>query len=339
MPSHDALNSRGSLRGAWIACWDNMEACGFTDIDKEVVLAKFLYREENRLLVQGKGQFDDPLAWIQALEQAKEGEQRDYAELTEKHGYPDTSSLPPQEAHFARLAFLMTKYPDADWDLLMEGQESAMDRKPSPMPVPQVTVQGIERTKKRFLALRNQRAELIASGENPELLTSVIQAMGRNRSSLERWGISIADLIASGASDVAVMPSAAGSVSNALEDNRAEELPVVQGEGNKEEPETPTSTTSAPAEPKTTMTAKEVSDRIGMTYQTAIRMLASGELPYGKRVGRNWIVAREPFLSWIDSNDDTVRELSAPRERKKPQPKATEPTQPRAMRHGRNATF
>lgn len=309
MPSHDALNS-GSLRDAWIACWDNMEACGFTDIDKEVVLAKFLYREESRLLVQGKGQFDDPMAWIQALEQSKEAEQRNYAELTEKHGYPDTSSLPPQEAHFARLAFLMTKYPMADWDLLMADQEAAMDRKPSPLPVPQVTMQGIEKTKKRFLALRAQRAELIASGENPELLTSVVQAMGRNRSSLEQWGISIADLIASGSSDDAVMPSAAGSGSNASEGICVEELPVVQGEGNKDEPETPTSNLSAPAEePGLTITAREAAKVVGIAYTTMLTELGSGRFPFANMVGNQWRISRKGLHDWLEGHRSDVEAL------------------------------
>jgi excisionase family DNA binding protein len=276
-----------------------MEAHGFTDIDRDVVMARFLYREENRILVHGKGQFDDPVQWIQALERAKEAEQQNYADLTLNHGYPDTSSLSPREAHFARLSFLMTKYPQADWDLLMEDQESAMDRKPSPMPVAQVTVQGIEKTKKRFLALRTQRAELMTSGENPELLTSVVQAMGRNRKSLERWGISVADLIAGGSSsidssaeDVVIVPMA-GTVSNGSEDPGYKGLPVVVDREGMSVP------AGIPESKRKTISPREVADIMGIAYKTVLQHLESGQIPHGIKVGNRWVVQEAQFEQWF----------------------------------------
>lgn len=292
MPS-DTSRQSTPYRDAWVACWDNMEAHRFTDIDRDVVMARFLYREENRLLVHGKGQFDDPMQWLQALEHAKEAEQQNYAELTEKHGYPDTSSMSPREAHFARLSFLMTKYPQADWDLLMEGQEDAMDRKPSPMPVAQVTVQGIEKTKKRFLALRAQRAELVASGENPELLTSVVQAMGRNRKSLEQWGISVADLIASGSSEDVSMSTMSGSVGTGVESGGSQGVPVV---AEREEVSVPA---SIPGSKRKTLSPREVADIMGIAYKTVLQHLESGQIPHGIKVGNRWVVQQSQFEQWF----------------------------------------
>jgi excisionase family DNA binding protein len=324
-----------------------MEAMGFTETDATVVMAKFVYTAENRILGAGGGKYPDPQSWMQAIERAKADEAMHAADLTENHGYPDTTGKSPREAHFARLAFLMGKYPDADWDLLMEDQDRAMERRPAtmgPRVSPPVTVQMIEDAKQRFLGYREQRQELITSGDNPELLMGVIDSMAWKRRELEGYGVDITALIASDAGTAS--PVFGGSVVSAGVSPSVLKPAGDQGDSVEqvsvdEEPEQELSKPSdAPAFiPAATMTAKEVSERIGMTYQTVIRLLASGELPYGKKVGRNWIVARESFLAWIESNDDTVRELSEPKERKKPQPKVQEQVLPRTIRHGRNAIF
>jgi excisionase family DNA binding protein len=322
-----------------------MEAQGFTETDAAVVMSKFFYTAENRILGSGGGRFPDPQSWMKAIERTKADDNAYAADLTANHGYPDTSGKSPREAHFARLAFLMGKYPNADWDLLMEDQDRAMERRPAtmgPRPSPPVTVQMIEDAKQRFLGYREQRQELIASGDNPDLLMGIIDSMAWKRRELEGYGVDIAALIASdaGSDSPASYGSGASSVvSPSVLKPAGDQGDSLVGLSVPEEPKV-SSPSDAPAfVPAATMTAKEVSERIGMTYQTVIRLLASGDLPYGKKVGRNWIVARESFLSWLSSNDDTVRELSTPKERKKPEPKPKEPAEPRVRRHGRSAMF
>lgn len=289
MPSSSA-SEPGSYLSEWKACWDEMEAHRFTDTDRNVVLAKFLYRTENVVLVHGKGQYDDPLLWMQALEKARGTELEEHKALTEEHGYPDTSSMTLQEGHFARLSFLMRKYPEADWDLLMDNQETAMERKPTATKVPETTVQGIEKTKKRFLALREQRTQLMRSGENPELLTSVVSAMGRARLLLERRGVSTTELIQSsgttrkpdGTDDTEKPEVVLENIKSAAP--QASELSVVAGN---------------PDVKRKTLTPREVADIMGIAYKTVLQHLESGQIPHGIKVGNRWVVQQSQFEEWF----------------------------------------
>lgn len=286
----------------------HLEHVGMSPEESDVVLAPFSYREVNTL--RG-GQFDNPEDWANAIRDAQEREQEHYARLTEM-GFPDTSGMTARDGHMARIVHLMTKYPKADWDLLLTGQEEAMERKGSlgPRPSPPITLQYIEKQKERFLARQDQRDELVADGDQDGLLSAVIRSWMRLRDFLERHGVDTQDLKNTAQQSLHrdVPKAVAGKSLETVSIHSTYVDPSAQPD-HQDRAEVGTAGAEEPA--PDTMTAREVSTRVGLTYQTVIRCLASGSIPFGKKVGRNWIVARQPFLDWLASNGDSVRSMSA----------------------------
>lgn len=317
---------------------DHMEQQGFDDIDRDVVMAPFSYREINTM---NGSQFSSPEKWSQAITTALEKEQQDYAQLTSM-GYPDTTGMSPRDGHMARIAYLMTKYPQADWDLLLSGQEEAMSRKGSlaPRASPPVTVQEIHKQKIRYLARQDQRDELIANGDKDGMLVGVTRSWLRVRGFLERHGVDCEELKRTrGSLEYYGLPLADDAFRSTDVDTANTVDPVQSDNTAGGDDDAPAAAEPQPATPPDTMTAREVSQRVNLTYQTVIRALASGDLPYGKKVGRNWICARQPFLDWLASNDDTVRSMSSQageRPGRKPTP---EPQRPPSSTRGRMPSF
>lgn len=289
---------------------DHLEVVGMTNEETDVVMAPHSYREVNR--IRG-GSFNSPEDWAEAIRDAQEREQEYYAHLTEL-GFPDTAGMSPRDGHMTRIAYLMTKYPQADWDLLLTGQEEAMEWKPSPRPKPvPVTIQYIEKQKLRFLGRLLHRDELVRDGDKDGTLPLVLRSYLRIKEFLERHGVDTQELAKSKHTLEYFNHPLIDSIPKSTPvDASADEGKTVEG---TEQSSSVIEEDISPAEPASedplTMTAREASTLLGLTYQTVIRCLANGDLPYGKKVGRNWIITREPFMAWLDSNTDTVRSMTS----------------------------
>lgn len=289
---------------------EHLEAVGMTEEEIDVVVAPHTYREVHR--IRG-GSFDSPEDWAEAIRDAQEREQEQYARLTGL-GFPDTSDMSVRDGHLARISHLMVKYPQADWDMLLAGQEEAMERKGNagPRPSPPVTVQYIEQQKIRFLGRLLHRDELMRDGDKDGMLPMVVRSYLKVKEFLERHGVDTQELAKSKNTVEYFNHPLADSTRNST----AVDAPAGEPKTVEAVEQTPSIEEAKPAkEPSVadplTMTAREASKLLGLTYQTVIRCLASGDLPYGKKVGRYWLITREPFMAWLDSNTDTVRSMTA----------------------------
>lgn len=91
-----------------------------------------------------------------------------------------------QQGHFARLAHLMKEYPEADWKLLMQRQDTAMERKPSTPVARSLTIQDIERDKAIYLAQIAERYRILMEGEDSAVapLSHVLRTIQRKERQL-----------------------------------------------------------------------------------------------------------------------------------------------------------
>lgn len=274
-------------------------------------------------------QAKSPQEWMLAIQLAEQEEQKHFESLTTDHGYPDTTGMDWRQAHHARLQHLMTKYPKADWVLLQHGQFDGWDRKPKEAtPPPPVTVQRIETIKRRYVANSQQLKELLANDENNDT-----EGIAELRRLLPQWGRFL--------TRHGVDPASLLQESSEPEEQASEQMVEQvseQAASTSVEREPASTEGQASASGKLTLSPTEVSKIVGLHYQTVIKYLATGELPFGKKTGGKWTVAREPFLGWLHANDDAVRELAAPKPRAVSKTKATEPTNATFI-HGRRASF
>ena len=214
----------------------------------------------------------DPYEWVKAIEHEKQERRDYYSRLVTEHGHPDTSCMSRERGYIVRLSFLMAKYPNSDWDMLLADPVSAR-KQPATESKP------------------NRPAAIVRKQVPEELPKPVAQVASEDETT------------------AATENETSGRASA---DENTAPLPL-------------------------NMDVKEVAKVIGMTEQTVRRFMAEGALPYAKKLRRNWVVPREPFMEWFKGNDDAVRALSEPKPRPKRTPKEPEPT--RVHRHGRSASF
>jgi excisionase family DNA binding protein len=162
-----------------------------------------------------------------------------------------------------------------------------------PRPAPPVTVQAIEDAKERFLGYREQTQELIASGDNPDLLMGIIDSMAWKRRELEGYGVDIAELIASDAGSVS--PVSNGSGASAVVSPSVLKPAGVQGDSlvGVSVP------AGIPESKRKTLSPREVSEIMGIAYKTVLQHLESGQIPHGIKVGNRWVVQQEQFEQWF----------------------------------------
>lgn len=250
--------------------------------DKEVILeGKADNFSVDRFYRQTDSAVVDPFEWVRAIEQEQQERRDYYARLITNHNYPDTSNMSPERAQITNLSFLMAKYPDSDWDVLLTDSvrvSNESSRMPKPAQPPVIIPKQVPKELPRDLP--------------EERLKPVEQVASAN----------------------------------------VTEITVIGNESSE-----PVSDDVNQEKPSPNMDVKEVAKIIGMTEQTTRRFMTEGALPYAKKLRRNWVVPREPFMEWFKGNDDTVRTLSEPKPRPKRTPKEPEPA--RVHRHGRSASF
>lgn len=238
--------------------------------DKEVILeGKADNFSVDRFYRQTDSAVVDPFEWVRAIEQEQQERRDYYTRLITDHNYPDTSNMSPERAQITNLSYLMAKYPDSDWDMLLTDSV---------------------RVSNESTVLKPTRPAAFVPKELPkEPPESSIQVATTHVTLIgDESGEPVSDDVNTG-------------------------------------------------RPSPNMDVKEVAQVIGMTEQTVRRFMAEGALPYAKKLRRNWVVPREPFMEWFKGNDDTVRTLSEPKPRPKRTPKEPEPA--RVHRHGRSASF
>lgn len=246
--------------------------------DKEVILeGKADNFSVDRFYRQTDSAVVDPFEWVRAIEQEQQERRDYYTRLITDHNYPDTSNMSPERAQITNLSFLMAKYPDSDWDMLLTDSV---------------------RVSNESTVLKPTRPAAFVPKEHPQELPK------EHPEELPESATEVAP------TDVTLIGDESGE--------------PVSADVNQEKP-------------SPNMDVKEVAQIIGMTEQTVRRFMAEGALPYAKKLRRNWVVPRGPFMEWFKGNDDSVRALSEPKPRPKRTPKEPEPA--RVHRHGRSASF
>lgn len=303
---------------------DEVERVGFADEEQKVVLAPLTLREVKVIEADGS-KFLSPREWMTAIEDAHERERQFYRILHEAHGFPDTSTMEPAQGHYARLTHLMSKYPEANWDLLMQQQDTAMSRKPTPARPMKITVQVIERNQLIFLNLAADKKHLMNERRFEEVAT-VSRTMERKRRTLLDYGIDPDALLTEYADEVERMVvERANEV--AVEDRQPL---VLRGQGlfdaSEEKPVPDASTSdeqgseaadiavpslapesvpvSVPEQPESVSGAavigvNEMAQRLGRSAGTVREYLQQNKIPGAIQTGGRWTVNRDAFEEWL----------------------------------------
>lgn len=187
MPSRYDKNNPASIVNLYSDFWDEMEAQGFSEVDRDFVMGATNFRPSNS--VRASKKFANPEAWQMAIRQAEALEALELEKLTTDHGYPDCQGLSWKEAHQVRLNFLGEKYPRANWALLLTGQFEREHRLPREPKVAPITIQFIEHKQKFVLAQTRQIAELEVYGGNPDFLAKMKDRNAQRSEHLEELGI------------------------------------------------------------------------------------------------------------------------------------------------------
>lgn len=307
----------------WIDVLTEAERVGFTEEEQQVVLAPMRLRPSKIVEAEG-AKYSSPSEWSAAIEHALMQERLFIRSLHEVQGFPDTENMDMVQGHFARLAHLVSKYPEANWDLLMQDQDTAMSRKPTAAKPLRITVQVIEFTKKVFLNLYADRKHMMATGNLAEL-AQVSRTMERKRRVLQSYGVDpdvllsehateVERLVAERANEVAPENSQPVALKESSLFDAASDVNESDGGGvgvkNSEVAEAAQETASlelAISEPsirervKTSgfINAREIADRLELSYDTALKYLKQGRIPHASFSGHKYRVKADDFEKWF----------------------------------------
>ncbi|MCB5291645.1 helix-turn-helix domain-containing protein [Arthrobacter sp. SO3] len=333
----------------WIDCLTVAERVGFTEEEQQVVLAPWRLRPYKIVEAEGS-KYSSPSEWSAAMEHALEQERKFYRILHEAHGFPDTAYMETVQGHYARLAHLMSMYPEADWDLLTQEQDTAMSRRPTrPRPM-KITVQVVELSKMIFLNLAADKKHLMSQRRFDEVAT-VSRTMERRRKILQDYGldpdallteyadevermvVERANEVAPGESEPLVLKEQALFDASGERTLLAVKAPDIQEQGSDvvaAEPVSPLAVESLsesvpersePVSRAAVIDVNEMARLLGRSAGTVREYLQQGRIPGAIQTGGRWAVNRSEFEEWLKGKPAAMPSSREVRQKQPPRAK------------------
>lgn len=312
----------------------------FEVVDRDFILRSFLPSHAQQALTD-REKYTHPNDWMLSLKFGRNKDNYEDHVLTEA-GFPKRHPDTSMYMHIKdQLIYLNTKYPKADWTLLMEGLFDRLAARTIEQAPDPETMRRSSLYTAFVSALDDEgnipRLDIKGEGFEPNAnyVIHTISEPGEPQSVTVAETITVEEIhLRLGCDEPTVKAYLkSGEIPGGRQTGHAwivnREVFEVWFRG-KQAVE-PSVTSGA------TMGVREVAQILGMTEQTIRRFMTEGSIPFAKKIRRNWVVPREPFMEWLKGNDDAVRALSEPKPRPTRKPKEPEPTP--TYRHGRSASF